>query len=297
MELPPTPGAFRLPRPGDQIRHRGNEFRIGDRMGEGFFSTVFECTDLWGNWQVAKVLKPRGTPEDMYERWLGETRRLIELRHPNITYVFDAFFAERVFYIILERCGNSLKDFFGPDADGPKTALVGPVARGVLQALSFVHGHRIVHKDVHLGNVFISQPRNELTGFPGSWWGFKLGDFGIANEEARVRAGTELANWILPPEGLDPATYGPVTPRTDLYHVGLLLFQLATGRLEAFDEAGIRAGKPKERCLNLGTPMAEAIAWGLEADPLLRPASALEYWLKIERALGPDPLSIQYHIR
>src|SRR3989304_6699504 len=69
----------------------GNTYTMGDKIGEGFFGVVYSCVDIWGNDLAAKVLKPTGTYDLVKSSALAELRKLLILRHPHITYVFDAF--------------------------------------------------------------------------------------------------------------------------------------------------------------------------------------------------------------
>src|SRR5713101_3094961 len=79
-----------------------NTYRIGKVLGEGSFGVVYECTDTWENELAVKILKPRGTYEAIRADAIAELQKLRLLRHPNITYVFDAFEFRHTFYIVFE---------------------------------------------------------------------------------------------------------------------------------------------------------------------------------------------------
>src|SRR5262249_32754515 len=155
-----------------------------------------------------------------------ELGRLRLLRHPYITYIFDAFEYQDAFYIITERCAAPLTTLFQLDnLNGPGWIL--PVARCLLQAVQYLHYNKHVHQDIHLANVFISFARDEMNQkIPGSTH-FKLGDLGIAKMFDELGAQNTRAQWMLPPEVLAQTDFGPIDHRIDLYHVGLLLLQLA----------------------------------------------------------------------
>src|SRR6267142_5722796 len=76
-----------------------NTYRIGKKIGEGAFGVVYECTDTWENVLAVKILKPLGTYEHVRDSAIGELVRLRTLRHPNVTYVHDAFEYRDTFYI------------------------------------------------------------------------------------------------------------------------------------------------------------------------------------------------------
>src|ERR1700742_1780793 len=81
-----------VPSPGEVITSlgTGNSYTMGAKIGEGSFGEAYECTDVWNNELAAKVLKPHGTYDQVKVRAMAEVQRLVALRHPNITYVFDA---------------------------------------------------------------------------------------------------------------------------------------------------------------------------------------------------------------
>lgn len=81
----------------------GNTYTTGEWIGEGYFGLVFGCVDGWGNQLAAKVLKPLRTYEEIKASAQAELQKLFAVRHPYVTYVFDAFEYRDTFYIITER--------------------------------------------------------------------------------------------------------------------------------------------------------------------------------------------------
>src|SRR5580704_11346921 len=81
------------PSPGEVITSEmtGNSYTMGSKIGEGHFGVVFGCVDVWGNSLAAKVMKPHSSYEKVKASTEAEFQKLILLRHPNITYLFDAF--------------------------------------------------------------------------------------------------------------------------------------------------------------------------------------------------------------
>jgi serine/threonine protein kinase len=134
---------------------------MGNKIGEGFYGLVYECTDVWTNQLAAKVLKQHTSYEKTKESAAEELRKLAMLRHPFVTYVFDAFEYRDIRYIITERCVFSLADFFGTDWFAGSVWLM-PVARCLLQAVRFLHLNGYVHQDIHPGNVFAQFVRDEM---------------------------------------------------------------------------------------------------------------------------------------
>jgi hypothetical protein len=106
-------------------------------IGEGNFGIVYSCRDEWKNELAVKVLKPLHTYEKVKASAEAEILKLLHLRHPNITYVYDAFEYRDTFYIVTERCFCPVADLFSTikDFDGPIWLM--PIARCLLQALHY----------------------------------------------------------------------------------------------------------------------------------------------------------------
>lgn len=106
------------------------------------------------------------------------------------------------------RCDGSLRDLFKPQKyDGYLWFM--PVARCLLQAIAFIHLSNRVHRDIHPGNVLYSFVRNEVGDPATQSLTFKVADLGISRLETDedFYKGT-MAQWMLPPEVLDPAQFG-----------------------------------------------------------------------------------------
>ena len=159
----PPVRTFVNPQPGEVVTslNTGNTYTIGDKIGEGNFGQVFACSDGWDNDLAVKVLKPSGTYEEVRDRAMAEVQKLFALRHPNVTYVYDAFEYRDTFYIVTERCHFSGHDLFRLPGFVGKLRVM-PIARSVLQAVHYLHLSGYVHQDIHPGNVFVRIARNEF---------------------------------------------------------------------------------------------------------------------------------------
>ena len=105
----PSVVPFRAPVRGDMIRNGSvGVYFMGEYIGGGSYGDVYECTDEWSNPLVAKVLKAAASFEEVKRQWESEVANLSRMRHPNITYIHDAFFYDNAFYIIVEKCLYSL---------------------------------------------------------------------------------------------------------------------------------------------------------------------------------------------
>jgi serine/threonine-protein kinase len=274
---------FRAPVRGQMITNEtSGTYFIGEHIGSGSFGDVYECTDEWANPLVAKILKPALPFEQVRQQWESEVAALINMRHPNITYIHDAFVYENLFYIVVEKCLYSL-DRVLPKID---ETWVPHIARDILQALSFIHRFGYVHKDVHPGNVFVSLTSDVISTDQGPFVSFKLGDLGITKMEHEIRTtGTILAPWMKPPEAIDPTNCGLVGRQTDVYHSALLLLSVLNKEVLTFTELDIVAGGPMALADKTVSPFRQAIANALHPRVLYRTQSALEFWREMQAAL------------
>ncbi|MEH2404543.1 protein kinase family protein [Nostoc sp.] len=276
------PKFFRPPQLGDIINQR---YLIGESLGQGSFGLVYECQDEWENELVAKVLVPQNrTYEQVHQEWSEELNKLIHLRHPNITYIYNAFEYRNTFYLIIERCHCTLKDLLKmPNLAGD--IWLPSLAREILYGIDFMHSFGYVHKDIHPGNVFVSLVQDKLIPNKEPVFMFKIGDLGISRLEKDMDVfNTILAEWMLPPEYLAPAKYGLIGKQVDIYHTGLLLLSLLLGEIPQFTCKEILDGKPRQIAESLSSPYSTAIARSLCRRLEFRTQSALDFWREISKA-------------
>ena len=201
-------------------------YRVKRRIGLGGMGEVFIGEHLETGREVAlKVLlsELRGDQE-IVRSFVDEAHIAAELAHPNIVDVYDFGESEGSFYIAMEyidgwdlrRIGRLAQNhgrYFSPGA-------AAYVVHEVATALHYVHTHerQIVHRDVTPHNVFVTR-----TGH------IKLGDFGIAKAATRTsRTLTGQIKGKLPYLAPEQIRGEPITRRTDVYALGLLLFELLT---------------------------------------------------------------------
>lgn len=285
----PVP-VFTPPAAGELITSEAtrNTYKIGELIGEGNFGYVYECTDTWDNELAVKILKPRGSYEQIRDSAVLEYQKLRLLRHPNITYVYDAFEYRHTFYIVFEKCWQSINQFIQTEKFSGEVWLR-TMARHLLQAVHFIHCNDYVHQDIHGGNVFVSVSKDEMK--PDEMlFTFMLGDLGIAKLAADMDAeNTILADWMRAPESLDPREFGAMDHRMDMYHCGLLFLQVLLGAPLQFTRDEVLAGKPREMALALESPYRFALEKALRRHVDFRTASALEFWHDLNTP--PDPES------
>ncbi len=281
-----APVSIRLPFAGEEIWHGERVYRLGQCIGTGYYGQVYACMDRWLNDLVAKVLVPRNqTYEDVRNQWQWELDNLRTLRHPKVTYVHDAFEYERTFYLIVERCSQDLPSLFqAPGYDG--SVWLPSIARDVLQAVEFIHNAGYIHKDLHPGNILIAATRDRVDRSKMPVYSFKVGDLGISRLERDIDVfNTILAQWMLPPEALDPGTFGTVGKSVDIYHVGLVFLSVMLGYVPTFSHEEIVAGAPRHMAEQLQSPYGAAIAKALRRHVHQRPQTAASLWDEVLSAM------------
>jgi serine/threonine protein kinase len=263
--------------PTHQIETVGGRYRLGDRLGHGGMGEVFAAHDLRLDREVAlKLLRADLADQDgMRERILAEARLAARLTHPHVVGVLDTGEQDGRPYVVMERLsGRTLRDEL---AAGPLPAeRVRDVGVQVLRALAAAHELGIVHRDVKPGNV--------LDAGVGTW---KVADFGIAKwvhaDETLTGTGELLGSpSYLAPERIEGQEAGPAS---DLYAVGVLLYEALCGRrpFEGEDPfalaSAIREGTydPPATVLPEADPeIAAVIERAMRRDPADRPESAEE---------------------
>lgn len=283
LDLP----TFTPPDVGMTITSRvtGSTYQIGSPIGEGHFGIVYAGTDTWTNDLAIKVFKPRNMPYEMVrDDAVAEYQKLTLLRHPFITYIFDAFEYRHTFYIVTERCYRPLNEVIRADGFNGQIWLKA-ISRCVLQALHFIHSNNFAHQDLHLGNVFAGWTKDELVPDKEGAFTFKIGDLGLTKLLPDMDArNTVLAEWMKAPEALDPGEFGPMDHRMDIYHVGLLFLQVLLGKEMQFTREEILSGKPRDLAMLLPAPHGNALEKTLRRHAMHRPMTAMEVWQDLQAA-------------
>lgn len=273
--------------PGQKI----GDYEIVAKLGAGGLGAVYEVEhSISRRHEAMKILLPdqSGTPE-MVERFRREVQTLATLNHPNIAALHTAFYFEGQLAMIMELVkGETLRD---RHARAPLTLpQVLEVAAQTLRALVYAHGLGIVHRDIKPSNIMIT----------GSGV-VKLLDFGIAlagSGSGITRAGYLLGslNYMSP----EQVNGQKATARSDIYSVGVTLYELLSGTLPITGESSYQimlnhvqqAPRPLGELLpQLTGPVAAAIMRSLEKDAERRFASADEFLHALELAPAARPMA------
>lgn len=208
------------------------KYRIEQLIGEGGMGRVYRATQLaLGKTVVLKILRQRLLADARtVARFHREARAASRLSHPNSISILDFGQANRTLYIAMELvAGRDLHQVLSTDWPLPERRVIHIVTQ-VLSALADAHSAGIIHRDLKPENIMVEQRR----GVPDF---VKVLDFGIAKIlDARGEDAKELTRTGFvcgTPEYMSPeqAKGGRLDARSDLYAVGILLYQLTTGLL------------------------------------------------------------------
>lgn len=204
----------------------GGRYRLEELVGRGGMAAVWRATDVEFDRAVAvKVLHARHTEDQEFaERFRREARVVARLSHPHLVRLLDAGEEEAGPYLVLELVeGETLKDRVRREGPLPP-AEAARLCEQVAHALDYAHGQGVVHRDIKSQNVLLTEGGEA-----------KLADFGIARllegEGERGLTQTDMmvgsADYIAP----EQAEGHEVDQRTDIYSLGIVLWECLTGEL------------------------------------------------------------------
>ncbi|MGI5819217.1 MAG: Stk1 family PASTA domain-containing Ser/Thr kinase [Armatimonadota bacterium] len=273
-----------------------DRYRVDHLIGEGGMALVYRGTDETLDRRVAiKILRPElSDREDVVARFRREAHAAAKLNHPNIVQIYDTGVDQGRYYIVMEYLPElNLKEIIKRYAPLPLDKVV-EVGTAACEALSHAHRQGIVHRDVKPANVLFTDDGRA-----------KLSDFGIAaaaGEAGLTEDGKVLgsAHYISP----EQAQGAPAGPLSDIYSLGVTLYEAMTGRLPFGGETAadiaaqhLRETPPSPRSINPDVPPAAefVIMKAMSRDPQRRYRSADEMRAdveKLERGMDLDQTGV-----
>jgi serine/threonine-protein kinase len=270
----------------------GDQFTVGDLLGEGGFAAVFRVRDKAAKRDVAvKVLDLGLTPSPaLAERFVLEARTVAGLEHPHIVPIHKVGgYRNEVLYIVMRVVeGPSLGRLLAERSRLPLGDAT-RIARQAADALDYAHRRGVVHRDIKPDNILLD-PAGQV----------QVTDFGIA-KAAEAASGSQLTTEgmvVGTPQYMSPeqATGEKIDPRSDIYSLGIVLYQMLAGAVP-FDGESAQAilmkqatGTP-EPIRNLRRDVPPALAAVLDRmlakDPGERFATAAELSEALAAAVPP----------
>ena len=262
----------------DRPQHDAGRYAVEARVGHGGMATVWRAHDRVLDRQVAlKRLRPamRDDPEAM-ARFVRETRTVARLSYPGVVQVLDGGEDEEGPFLAMELIdGEDLKSRIRRQGPLPPREAA-RIGAQVAATLDFAHRHGVIHRDIKSQNVLIDRDGNS-----------KLADFGIAHllegsgESRLTRSGMMVgtSDYLSP----EQAEGRPVDGRTDVYALGIVLWECLTGALpfpaENFVAVAMRQVSdplpdPRDRAPGVSPRLAACVLKAAEKRPEDRFSSA-----------------------
>ena len=271
-------------------------YRVLKRLGSGGMADVYCAEDAQLGRRVAlKVLHRRYAEDPQFvERFRREASSAAGLQHPNIVGIYDRGEWDGTYYIAMEFVeGRTLKDIVLEKGPAPPAAAI-DITLQILRAARYAHKRGIVHRDIKPQNVLIDQEGR-----------VRVADFGIAR--AGTSDMTETGSIMGTAQYLSPeqAQGRPVDARSDLYSIGVVLYELLAGQVPFDAETPVTVAlmqvnetpvPPGQRNPEVPPALDAVVMRGLEKDPARRFADADEFIAALEAAraghevLPPPPV-------
>jgi len=262
---------------GFEVGQRVADHEIVGVLGAGGMGRVYRVRNVISHrTEAMKVLLADLSAEpDLAARFLSEIRTLARLVHPNIAQLHTAMQVENEMVMMMELVEGSTLQQLAQQAPIPAEKVIGYIQQ-VLAALSFAHSRGVVHRDIKPANIMVTAQGM-----------VKLTDFGIAKSKSKddlTRPGTTVGSlyYMSPEQALGGSA---ADGRSDIYSVGITLYELLAGRLPFEDQSAYVVlhsqlnavpVPPIEVNPLLPKPLSDLILKALEKDPAQRFQSAAE---------------------
>ncbi len=267
-------------RPGEVIP--GTKYQVVKALGAGGMGVVYQVVKPPNIGGVLKLMSAElASHEEHRMRFFDEVRILAQLDHPNIVRVFDydALPDGTPFYVMELLTGRTVRDALHTMGRLPPRVAY-EITRQLLEALQCAHTHEVpvIHRDIKPENIFLHAPRH---GEPV----VKLIDFGVSAVADRKHDGTFVGTWsYAAPEQIRGE---PPTPQTDLYAVGLVLYEMLAG-VGPFDHYDDWTKVSEAQLHEIPAPVSKFAPWvppsivtliatALAKDPRVRPRDAYAF--------------------
>ncbi|WP_243136860.1 Stk1 family PASTA domain-containing Ser/Thr kinase [Alkaliphilus serpentinus] len=225
-------------------KNLGNRYEIVEKIGGGGMAIVYKakCT-LLNRYVAVKILRPEFVADkDLLDKFRRESQAAASLSHPNIVNIYDVGEDEGIYYIVMEYvAGKTLKEIIKEKGHLSFNEII-DFGKQIAYALKHAHNNHIVHRDIKPHNILVTADGRA-----------KVTDFGIAvaaTSSTITNAGSVIGSvHYFSPE---QARGGYTDEKSDLYSLGIVLYEMATGKVPFEGESPITVAlkqiqeKPKE---------------------------------------------------
>jgi predicted ATPase len=271
---------------------KGRGYDIQEKIGAGGFGVVYRASQPSVGRDVAiKVVLPHIARDPLFiQRFEQEAKLAAQLEHPNIVPLYDYWQDETQAYLVMRWLrGGSLHELLKNGPLDAETAV--RLTTQIASALETAHEKGVVHRDLKPSNVLMDEKGNAY-----------LSDFGIAKHLVGTTIGTPTGAIIGSPAYMAPEqiTSGEVTAQSDLYSLGIMLFEMVTGETPFGDMEPVamlynqvNEPVPLACSINLELPseVDQVIQKATDKDQAVRYPDAASMSVAFQRAL--DPISFQ----
>ena len=266
-------------------------YRVVRKLGAGGMADVYLCEDLTLGRKVAlKVLSSRFVHDAQFvERFRREAKSAAGLNHPNLVAIYDWGEIDGTYFIVMEYVeGETLKQLIRRRGrlNGSEAL---DVALGLLAAVGYAHRHGVVHRDIKSQNILLDAAGKA-----------KVTDFGIARagDTGMTEAGSVLgtAQYLAP----EQARGEVVDERSDLYSVGIVLYEMLTGQVPFSGDSAVtvamkhvneRPPEPSELVPGMPYALNQIVLKALAKDPALRYQNADAFARDLRAAQQGGPVA------
>jgi serine/threonine-protein kinase len=274
-----------------------NRYRVDGSLGNGGMANVYVGTDTLLRRRVAiKVLREQyASDDDFVRRFSYEAQSAAKLSHPNIVNVYDFGREDHSYYIVMELVdGATLGDIMRDERVLPEPVAV-DYAVQIASGLAYAHRQGLLHRDVKPANILVT--KDDVV---------KLSDFGIARAVSEHTLGVTQPGMVMGSVAYispEQAQGHDIDERSDLYSVGVVLYQMLTGALPFTADTPVAVAlkhvseepKPIDPASGVSPAVASIVARLLRKSPEERFASATELASALREArerpnvAQPDP--------